>query len=122
MQIPAMGSGTGPKCSVSSSDIANLPKEFDWRSKGVVTPIKVQGNCGSCYAFSAIGAMESGYQIHVKGSGQVEFSEQDIINCYSQGGRDGCGNGFPWDVLEMSVKRGVMKGELRSYKGSVCFI
>ncbi|KAK8888635.1 hypothetical protein M9Y10_033367 [Tritrichomonas musculus] len=52
---------------------------FDWREKGVVNNIKDQGQCGSCYAFSAIQAAESANAI---ATGELpSFSEQNIVDC-----------------------------------------
>ncbi len=56
-----------------------LPKSKDWRADGYVTPVKDQGNCGSCWAFSALAALEGQY---FKKTGQlVSFSEQSLIDC-----------------------------------------
>ena len=52
-----------------------LPARLDWREHGVVTNVKHQGSCGSCWAFAAIGALESAYAINNKGE-KIEFSEQ----------------------------------------------
>ena len=41
----------------------SIPASIDWRTEGAVNPIQDQGNCGSCWAFSAVGAMESGWYI-----------------------------------------------------------
>ncbi|EAY16159.1 Clan CA, family C1, cathepsin L-like cysteine peptidase [Trichomonas vaginalis G3] len=55
--------------------------EIDWRSKGVVNPVQDQGQCGSCWAFSAIQAQESQYAITY--SNLQKLSEQNLVDCVS---------------------------------------
>jgi len=58
---------------------ADPAAEVDWTTKGVVSAVKNQGSCGSCWAFSAVGSLESAYAIK---TGQlVEFSEQELVSC-----------------------------------------
>ncbi len=56
-----------------------IPTSWDWRDKGIVGPVKDQGQCGSCWAFSAVGALES--QIMKKTKQSISLSEQNMVDC-----------------------------------------
>jgi len=55
-------------------EYSEVPESVDWVKYGAVTPVKNQGSCGSCWAFSAVGAIESGFYIYNKQL--YTFSEQ----------------------------------------------
>lgn len=60
---------------------AGFVGDVDWRTAGIITPIKNQGSCGSCWAFAATAAHES-YQIQFKGqSKDINLSEQQLVDC-----------------------------------------
>ncbi|CAI9769135.1 unnamed protein product [Fraxinus pennsylvanica] len=80
-----------------------LPASVDWREKGAVAPVKDQGQCGSCWAFSTVGAVEGINKI-VTGN-LISLSEQELIDCdrsYNQG----CNGGLMDYGFEFIKKNG----------------
>ncbi|KAK4486993.1 hypothetical protein RD792_006308 [Penstemon davidsonii] len=71
---------------------STLPTSIDWRKSGSVTPVKNQGNCGSCWAFSAVAAVEGINKI--KTGNLISLSEQELVDCDIIGGNQGCNGGY----------------------------
>lgn len=81
--------------SSKSSDFSKSPYTYpasvDWRTQGAVTPVGNQGQCSSSWAFSAVGAVEGAWQI--AGNPLVSLSEQQLLDCSSRYGNNGCSGG-----------------------------
>jgi len=80
---------------------AALPNNIDWRQQGLVTGVKNQGRCGSCYSFSASGALEGAWA--KAGHGLQELSESQIVDCSGRYGNHGCQGGrfqSSWQYLQ----------------------
>ena len=92
----------GPQAPVGECDSYGV----DWVSAGYVSPIKDQGACGSCWAFSAVGAVESRFAVKMGSTGYLtQLSEQELVDCSKAYGNNGCGGGwmdmaFNYDIAE----------------------
>lgn len=71
---------------------SDLPTKIDWRELGAVSPVKDQGSCGSCWAFSTIASIEGANAI--KTSTLTQFSEEQLVQCSKGFGNGGCSGGF----------------------------
>ncbi|XWV26879.1 cathepsin L2 [Tupanvirus soda lake] len=78
-----------------------LPKYVNWTEKGVVTPVKNQYQCGSCWAFSTTGVVESMHAI--KTGKLVSLSEENLIDCSFDYGNMGCAGGLPSQALDYII-------------------
>jgi cathepsin L len=78
-----------PEAALSAPSVV---PEVDWRSSGCVTPVKDQGQCGSCYSFSATAAME--FCCCRKNNSLVRLSEQQCVDCSLAYGNLGCQGGW----------------------------
>ncbi|RWS15465.1 cathepsin L1-like protein [Dinothrombium tinctorium] len=97
-----------------------LPKNFDWREKGVVTSVNNQGECGACWALAASAALESHNAI--KTGKLVRLSSQNLIDCVTEGS-DGCEGGLMDPAFDYVHKNdGIDTEESYPYEGrkSVC--
>ncbi|KAK9757236.1 hypothetical protein RND81_01G150700 [Saponaria officinalis] len=98
------------------SNVGTVPPSVDWRNKGAVTPIKNQGQCGSCWAFSTIAATEGINQI--KTGRLVSLSEQELVDCDTSQNQ-GCNGGLMELAFDFIKKKGGITTEANyPYTGS----
>ncbi|KAJ8621325.1 hypothetical protein MRB53_029854 [Persea americana] len=76
----------------------DLPEAKDWREDGIVSPVKNQGHCGSCWTFSSTGALEAAY---TKVTGKsISLSEEQLVDCATAFNNFGCSGGLPSQAFE----------------------
>ncbi|CAA7402560.1 unnamed protein product [Spirodela intermedia] len=86
-----------------------LPVSVDWRKRGAVTPVKNQGQCGSCWAFSAVAAVEGITQI--KTGKLVPLSEKQLVDCDVNDGNQGCKGGLMTLAFQYIRRNGGLASE-----------
>jgi cathepsin L len=101
--------GLGKKKPISAEAMAALPESVDWRDQGVVTSVKNQGGCGSCWAFSGTETLES--HIAIETGVLFTLSEQEYVSCVENpdecGGTGGCSGATMELLFEHAVENGI---------------
>jgi len=93
-------------CKSFSSSASGAPASIDWRAKGAVTSVKDQGQCGSCWTFSATGAVEGVWAIST--GKLVDLSEQELVDCATglSYGSHGCNGGQMEGAFKYIISNG----------------
>ncbi|MED6188322.1 putative cellulose expressed protein 1 [Stylosanthes scabra] len=95
-------------------NVSDVPNAIDWRQNGAVTPIKNQGSCGCCWAFSTDAATEGIHQITT--GNLVSLSEQELVDCDTVD--HGCEGGLMENGFQFIIKNGGITTESNyPYKG-----
>ncbi|KMT04502.1 hypothetical protein BVRB_8g181680 [Beta vulgaris subsp. vulgaris] len=94
-------------------NLTDMPPSLDWREKGAVTPIKDQGQCGCCWAFSTVAAVEGLNQIN---TGQlISLSEQELVDCVQNS--NGCNGGAMTNAFEfIKQNQGILREDEYQYQ------
>ncbi len=87
-------------------------ERWDWRENGGVTPVKNQGDCGSCWAFAGVGAFESA--IIIADSVEWDLSEQQVVDCNLYGGS--CNGGSAHYAYNLFFNTGAVEEECYPYR------
>ena len=103
-------------CSPYSFQNSKVPDSVDWRTKNAVTPVKDQGQCGSCWSFSATGAMEGAWAIAT--NELLSLSEEQLVECSRSNGNLGCKGGLMDNAFQYAMDNGMCSEDSYPYTSS----
>ena len=92
-------------------DDSHLPSHLDWREKGIVSEVKNQGHCGSCWTFSTVGCLEAHMAIKYDTWRAPRLSEQQFVDCAQAFDTAGCNGGLPSHAFEYIKSAGGLSSE-----------
>lgn len=93
-----------------------MTEDIDWTEKGMVSPVKSQGNCASGWAFSAVASLES---LALSKNQTVYLSEQQLMDCSMSYGNLGCHDGDNYEGLNYVKDHGIQTEDAYPYIAKV---